>query len=77
MPVSTIYITNNSSGCDSTVEENITTSSCTNYVLRLNPNVKSTGPFDITVVTGSNFQTYTGITFNDLKNGIELSLSCP
>lgn len=78
MPVvSTIYITNTSSECDITVEQNVTTSSCTNYYLRINPNVNSNGPFDVTVVTGFNFQTYTGITLNDLKMGVEIPINCP
>jgi hypothetical protein len=77
MPVSTIYITNNSSSCDITVEENITTSSCTDYLLRLNPKVNNMGPFDIIVVTGAVFQTYTGITHTELMNGIQLPLNCP
>ena len=77
MPVSTIYITNNTSGCDFTLEENITTSSCTNYIFRLNPKVNNRGPFEITVVTGSIFQIYSGITYTELKNGVQLPLNCP
>jgi hypothetical protein len=76
MQVSSIYITR-SSGCTYTLEENITTTSCTNYVVRLNPMIDSVGTYDITVVNGGDFQIYTGITSNDLKNGIELPLNCP
>ena len=77
MAVSTVYITNNSSGCDFTLEENITTSSCTNYIFRLNPKVNNTGPFDITVITGGSIQNYTGITYTELINGVQLPLNCP
>ena len=75
--VTTIYITNKGSECDLTIQENITTDSCTNYILRLNPNINNIGPFDVMVVTGLNYQEYTGITYNDLRNGLELPINCP
>jgi hypothetical protein len=76
MPVSSIYITR-SSGCTYTVEENITTTSCTNYIVRLNPMINSTDTYEIVVVTGINTETYTGITYSNFKNGVNLPINCP
>jgi hypothetical protein len=75
--VTTIYIKNNAGDCNLTIQENITTSSCTNYILRLNPNINYIGPFDVTVITGLDYQEYTGVTYNDLRNGLELPINCP
>lgn len=75
--VTTIYITNNSSDCNLTIQENLTIDTCSNYILRLNPNIKATGPFDVVVVTGIDYQEYSGVTYEDFRNGIEIPINCP
>jgi hypothetical protein len=77
MTAHTIYIANTTSECGSFVEENITTTGCTNYILRLNPNTNAYGPFDITIITNSNIDSYTGITSAELIKGYNISLNCP
>ena len=77
MQLNTIYINNVSSGCSSTVIENVITNGCTNYIVRLNPESNPYGPFEIIVVDGVNYNVYSGITVSDLKNGVEIPLNCP
>jgi hypothetical protein len=76
MSLNTIYINNTGSDCNSTIIENVITTECTNYIVRLNPNSKAYGPFDIVVVNGVDYITYSGITVSELKNGVEIPLNC-
>ena len=75
--ITTIYITNKSSECNFTIQEDVVSTYCTNYILKLNPNIVSEGPFEVNVVSGFDIVTLTGLTNNELKNGINLEINCP
>ena len=77
MTAHTIYISNTTTGCSDFVKETTSTTGCTNYILRLNPNTKAYGPFDITVITDSNIVNYTGVTEEELIMGYKIPLNCP
>ena len=63
--------------CGSKYEQNINTSGCTTFLLRLNNLSTSEGPFNICIDTINSTPIYTNITRNQLSAGVQYSLECP
>jgi len=74
MALHTILVVNNAIGCvDSEIEQQLTVTGCTNYIIRLTQNSNALGPFSIYLdedLFGS------GYTRTDLLNGVVVNFEC-
>ena len=68
-----ILVTNNAPGCATEIEQQLTVTGCTSYIVRLASNSNALGPFNIYVNT---FIYYSGVSRNDMFNGIVVNLEC-
>jgi hypothetical protein len=68
-----ILVTNNASGCATEIEQQITTTGCTAYIVRLTSNSNALGPFDVFVDSGIY---YSAQTRDQMLNGVVVYLSC-
>ena len=69
----TILVVNNAPGCNTEIEQQVTVSGCTTYIVRLASNSNALGPFSIyidDVLFGS------GYTRTDMFNGVVITLEC-
>lgn len=73
MSTYTITVTNNAPGCTAEIEQQITVTGCTSYVVRLASNSNALGPFDVYV--NSNLY-YSGITRDEMLAGVVVNLEC-
>jgi len=73
MSLYTILVVNNAPGCNTQIEQQISSTGCTSYIVRLASNSNALGPFSIYVdssLYGS------GYTRTDMFNGVVISLGC-
>jgi hypothetical protein len=68
-----ILVTNNASGCDTEIEQQLTITGCTTYIVRLTSNSNALGPFNIYV---DDIIYYSATSRNDMFNGIVVTLEC-
>lgn len=73
MSLYTILVVNNAPGCNTEVEQQITVTGCTTYIVRLASNSNALGPFSI-YIDSSLFGS--GYTRTDMFNGVVVSLEC-
>ena len=73
MSLYTIIVYNNAPGCGTEIEQQVTVSGCTNYIVRLTSNSNALGPFDVYVDTTIY---YSAVTRNELLNGVVVSIEC-
>lgn len=76
MSLYTIIVVNTASGCDTQVEQQLTVTGCTSYVVRLAPNSNSTGPFNVYVDTTGSTPYYSAVTKTEMLIGVILTLDC-
>jgi len=77
MAVYKFIISNQDPICGSLYEQNINTSGCTTFLLRLNTQSTSEGPFNIYIATINSTPIYTNISRSQLLTGVQYSLECP
>jgi len=68
-----ILVTNNAPGCATEIEQQLTVTGCTSYIVRLASNSNALGPFNVYVNT---FIYYSGVSRNDMFNGVVVNLEC-
>ena len=73
MSTYSILVTNNAPGCNTEIEQQLTVSGCTSYIVRLASNSNALGPFNV-YVDGSIY--YSAVTRNDMFNGVVVNLAC-
>jgi hypothetical protein len=73
MSTYSILVTNNAPGCGTEIEQQITVSGCTTYIVRLSSNSNALGPFNVYV---DNVIYYSAQTRTDMFNGVVVSLGC-
>ena len=73
MSLYTILVVNNAPGCNTEVEQQVTVTGCTTYIVRLASNSNALGPFSI-YIDSSLFGS--GYTRTDMFNGVVVSLEC-
>ena len=67
MSIYSILVTNNAPGCSTEIEQQLTVTGCTSYIVRLASNSNALGPFNIYV---DDVIYYSAATRNDMFNGI-------
>lgn len=73
MATYTITVTNNAVGCDNEIEQQITVSGCSTYIVRLTSNSSALGPFN--VYLGSTL-VYGDQTRTEMLNGVLVNVEC-
>ena len=73
MSIYSILVTNNAPGCSAEIEQQLTVTGCTSYIVRLASNSNALGPFNIYV---DDVIYYSAATRNDMLNGIVVTLEC-
>jgi len=73
MSTYSILVTNNAPGCATEIEQQLTVTGCTSYIVRLASNSNALGPFNIYV---DNVIYYSAASRNDMFNGIVVVLEC-
>jgi hypothetical protein len=73
MSIYSILVTNNAPGCNTEIEQQLTVTGCTSYIVRLASNSNALGPFNIYV---DDVLYYGNATRTDMFNGIVVTLEC-
>ena len=73
MSIYSILVTNNAPGCTSEIEQQLSVSGCSQYIVRLTPNSNSIGPFNVYL---DDIIYYSAVTRNDLLDGVILTIQC-
>jgi hypothetical protein len=69
----TILVTNNAAGCNTEIEQQLTVTGCTTYIVRLPLNSNALGPFDVYV---DSVLIYSSVSRNDMIDGVVITLEC-
>ena len=81
MALYSIFVVNTAPGCDNIIEQQLTVSGCTNYIIRLASNSNALGPFDVYLsvfpigLTGATLE-YSAVTRYDMFNGVVVDIEC-
>lgn len=82
MSLYSIFVVNDAPGCDTLIEQQITVSGCTTYIIRLAQNSNAIGPFSIyfglypVEFSAATFYA-SGLTRTEMFNGYTIPLDCP
>jgi hypothetical protein len=74
MALYTITVTNNSQGCDNEIEQQLTVTGCSTYIVRVTSNSNALGPFNV-YVDSSIY--YSAQTRTQMLNGVVVTFECP
>ena len=81
MALYSIFVVNTAPGCDNEIEQQLSVSGCTNYIIRLASNSNALGPFDVYSslfpigLTGATL-VYTAVTRYEMFNGVVVPIEC-
>jgi hypothetical protein len=81
MSLYSIFVVNNAPGCDNSIEQQLTVTGCTSYIVRLASNSNALGPFDVYYstfpigLTGATLA-YSAQTRTDMFNGVVITFEC-
>ena len=73
MSTYSILVINTASGCTSQIEQQLTVTGCSEYIVRLTPNSNALGPFDVYLDTNIY---YSGVSRNNMLNGVIVDIQC-
>jgi hypothetical protein len=73
MATYTITVTNNADGCDNEIEQQLSVTSCSTYIVRLTSNSNALGPFNVYL---DDSVYYSNLTRTQMLNGVEVVLEC-
>lgn len=73
MSTYTILVTNIAPGCNNEIEQQVSVTGCTTYIIRLTSNSNALGPFNVYV---DNDIYYSAVTRNDMLNGVVVNIEC-
>jgi hypothetical protein len=73
MSIYSILVTNNAPGCVSEIEQQLTVTACTQYIISLTSNSTSLGPFNIYL---DDFIYYSAVTRNNFLDGVVVNVDC-
>jgi len=73
MTTYSILVTNNAPGCATEIEQQLSVTGCTSYIVRLASNSNALGPFNVYVDT---VIYYSAQTRNEMLNGVVVTLEC-
>jgi hypothetical protein len=69
-----VYVVNTAIGCENYVEQQVSLSACTNVIIRITSNTNAIGPFDIYKDSLSTEPIFTGLTRQQMLDGIVVQL---
>ena len=72
MATYTITVTNNADGCNNEIEQQLTVTSCSTYIVRLTTNSNALGPFNV-YLDSSIY--YSAQTSTQMLNGVVITIS--
>lgn len=73
MSIYSILVINTAPGCNNQIEQQVSVSGCTSYIVRLSSNSNALGPFD--VYADSQIY-YSAVSRNDMFNGVVVTFEC-
>jgi hypothetical protein len=73
MSIYSILVINTAPGCDNRIEQQISVTECTSYIVRLASNSNALGPFDVYVDDDIYFS---DVSRNEMFNGVVVNLLC-
>ena len=73
MSIYTIIVTNNAPGCAAEIEQQLTVTGCTSYIVRLASNSNALGPFNVYV---DPTLIYSAVTRDNMLLGVVVNLQC-
>ncbi len=73
MSTYTILVTNIAPGCNNEIEQQVSVTGCTTYIIRLTSNSNALGPFNVYV---DNDIYYSAVTRNDMLDGVVVNIEC-
>lgn len=73
MTTYTITVTNTAVGCNNEIEQQISVTGCSTYIVRLTSNSNALGPFDV-YLDSSIY--YSGLTRNEMLDGAVVTIEC-
>lgn len=73
MTTYSILVTNIAPGCNNQIEQQISVTGCTTYIVRLTANSNALGPFNVYV---DNDIYYSAVTRNDMLDGVVVNIEC-
>jgi type VI secretion system secreted protein VgrG len=74
MSLYSIIVTNNAPGCGTEIEQQLTVTACTTYIVRLTSNSNAIGPFYVYVDTTGSTPIYSAQTRTQMIDGVEVQL---
>ena len=74
MSLYSIIVTNSAPGCGTEIEQQLTVTACTTYIVRLTSNSNAIGPFNVYVDTTGSTPIYSAQTRNQMINGVQVQL---
>lgn len=75
MSLFSIIVVNNAPGCNNSITQQVSTTGCTNYIVRITQNTNAVGPFSIyegSVIPANLL--FSGLTRQDMLNGVVVQL---
>lgn len=76
MSLFSIIVVNTTPGCDTQIEEQLTVTGCTSYLVRLTPNSNAIGPFDVYVDSTGSTPYYSAVTRDNMITGVVVTFEC-
>lgn len=73
MSTYSIIVTNNAPGCGTEIEQQVTVTGCTTYIVRISQNSNALGPFNVYV---NDVLYYSNQTRTEMLNGVVVNLEC-
>ena len=76
MSLFSIIVVNTTPGCNTEIEQQVTVTGCTSYVVRLTPNSNAVGPFDVYVDSTGSTPYYSAVTRTQMITGVVVTFEC-
>jgi hypothetical protein len=73
MSLYSILVTNNAPGCNTEIEQQLSVTGCTSYIVRLTSNSNALGPFNIYI---DDVIYLSAVTRNEMLDGVVITLEC-
>jgi len=76
MSLFSIIVVNTTPGCNTEIEQQVTVTGCTSYVVRLTSNSNAVGPFDVYVDSTGSTPYYSAVTRTQMITGVVVTFEC-
>jgi len=76
MSLYSIIVVNTTPGCNTEIEQQVTVTGCTSYVVRLTPNSNAVGPFNVYIDSTGSTPYYSAVTRTQMIAGVVVTFEC-